>query len=79
MSLGGAKAGIEPKDLDAVNTKSEICEALKSQLGLELVSKANELGLRKAYGDTQIAPISLSTGAVKKSQMVRTRPLCKEL
>ncbi|CAD7080111.1 unnamed protein product [Hermetia illucens] len=58
---------IECKDLDEVTTKSEICEALQTQLGLQSVSESNVLRLRKAYGDTQIASISLPIEAAKKA------------
>lgn len=58
---------IECKDLDEIATKSEICETLQSQLGLQSVSEANVIRLRKAYGDTQIASISLPVEAAKKA------------
>lgn len=61
MSLGEAAAikmssdsmVIGCKDLDEVATKSEIYEALQSQLGLQSVSEAIVLRLRKVYDKAQ--------------------------
>lgn len=56
---------IELKYVDEVTTKEDICEAIKAQFGVEGVSPADFLSLRKAYGGTQIATISLSAEHAK--------------
>lgn len=45
---------IKCKDLDQIATEgTEICEALKSQLGLQSLHQFNTIRLRNAYGDIQ--------------------------
>lgn len=50
---------IECKDMDEVTTKDEICSAIKEQFGLEEFTESDIISLRKAYGGTQIAVVSL--------------------
>ncbi|XP_037898457.1 uncharacterized protein LOC119643184 [Glossina fuscipes] len=54
---------VECRDVDEITSKRDICEAIKSQYGL---AKAEIVGLRKAYGGTQTATISLSQEEANK-------------
>ena len=50
---------IECKDLDEVTTEDDICAALEEQLSVSGLGKGVVKNMRKAYGGTQIAKISL--------------------
>lgn len=61
------QVAIECRDLDEITTKAEVCEALRNQLGLLALQEQNVVGLRKAYGGTQTATISMSAEMAKKA------------
>ena len=67
MKLSQNRVVIECKDLDEITTKDEICQALRSQLGIQSVQERDILRLRKAYGGTQTASISLTLEAAKRA------------
>ncbi|XP_037898450.1 uncharacterized protein LOC119643177 [Glossina fuscipes] len=54
---------VECRDVVEITSKRDICEAIKSQYGL---ANAEVVGLRKAYGGTQTAIISLSQEEANK-------------
>lgn len=61
---------IEYEDLDDTIIKAEICETLKTQLGLHSMLRLNMIRLCNAGGGTQKATIYLTTEAVKKAIVV---------
>ncbi|KAI8117567.1 Gag polyprotein [Lucilia cuprina] len=58
---------IECKDLDEVTTKEDICTALKNQLNAPALEESVVKHIRKAYGGTQIAKISLPDEVAQKA------------
>lgn len=50
---------VEIKDIDEVTTKQEIGEALNGLLGEEIVTEADVVSLRQAFGGTQAATVTL--------------------
>lgn len=57
---------IELKDMDEVTTKKDICEAIKAQFGVEEISPADCVSLRKGYGSTQTATLLLPAETAKR-------------
>ena len=57
---------IECKDLDDVTTKKDVYQALISQFGLRNLEESAVRSIRKHYGGTQVAVISLPFGTAKK-------------
>nr|XP_014291604.1 uncharacterized protein LOC106690620 [Halyomorpha halys] len=56
----------ELRDLDALTTKEEVAEALKPLLGEDSVPTTAVKSIRQAYGETQIAVISLPVLQARK-------------
>lgn len=50
---------VECRDLDEITTKEDVCQALTSQLGIGKIDESAIRSIRKAYGGTQRAIISL--------------------
>lgn len=57
---------VECKDLDEITTKEDICQALIEQFAIESLEDWAIKSIRKAYGGTQTAIISLSIATVHK-------------
>lgn len=61
---------IEVRDMDEVTTKEEICTALINQFGANDIKETDIKSLRRSYGDTQSAVVSLPIGIGRKALMV---------
>ncbi|KAI8116712.1 putative 50 kDa protein in type I retrotransposable element R1DM [Lucilia cuprina] len=58
---------IECKDLDEITTKADICAALMGQLNAPALEESVIKNIRKAYGGTQTAKISLPDALAQKA------------
>lgn len=61
---------IECKDLDEVTTEADICAALVNQLNIPDLDRSAVKNIRKAYGGTQTARISLPDAAAQKALQI---------
>lgn len=60
------KVVIECRDMDEITTSEDICEAIMKQYGSKEVCSKDILSLRKSYGGTQTAVISLPIDVANK-------------
>lgn len=63
------KTTVVCKDMDEVTTKSDICDAIRTLLGEADLTEENVVSLRRAYGNTQTAIISMPTVDAEKLLM----------
>lgn len=62
---------IDCKDMDDITTKSEICEAFAKAFNLTSLEESAVRSIRKAYGGTQTAKVSLPTDVAHKAIEMR--------